>query len=158
LSYLSYLNIELYPLLQEHPKDAEFLNYPIRFYSEMEAIFGHSMATGRYALGSGEALGFNQAKSAAAKDEGSVFNHVPKEKTNTEVGEGKRKRKRGNFTEDEMLVLSNMSDAMNNVANTLRKTGLAHVDANLYLAVMETPGFSEEALIVAYTYLLDNKA
>jgi hypothetical protein len=23
---------------------------------------------------------------------------------------------------------------------------------------METPGFSEEALIVAYTYLLDNKA
>ena len=46
---------------------------------------------------------------------------------------------------------------MNNVANALRKTGPAHVDANLYLAIMETPGFSEEALIVAYTYLLDNK-
>ncbi|RLN09607.1 uncharacterized protein C2845_PM11G27100 [Panicum miliaceum] len=53
---------------------------------------------------------------------------------------------------------SNMSDAVNNVANALRETGSAHVDANLYLVVMETPGFSEEALIVAYTYLLDNKA
>jgi hypothetical protein len=51
-----------------------------------------------------------------------------------------------------------MSDAVNNVANALRETGPAHIDANLYLAVMETPGFAEEALIVAYTFLLDNKA
>ena len=54
----------------------------------MEAIFGHSMATGRYTLGSSEALGVNQAKSAAAKVEGSAFNHVPEKKTYTEVGEG----------------------------------------------------------------------
>jgi hypothetical protein len=51
-----------------------------------------------------------------------------------------------------------MSDAVNNVANALRETGPAHVDGNLYFAVMESPGFTEEALIVAYTYLLDNKA
>jgi hypothetical protein len=51
-----------------------------------------------------------------------------------------------------------MSDAVNNMTNALRETGPTHVDANLYLAVMETPGFSEEALSVAYTYLLDNKA
>ena len=98
----------------------------------MEAIFGHSMATGRYALGSGEALGVNQADSAAAKVEGSAFHHVPKEKTNTEVGEGSKaieqlhsmvggKRKRGNFTEDEMLLLTNMSNVVNNVANALRE-------------------------------------
>ena len=68
------------------------------------------------------------------------------------------KRKRGTFTEDEMLLLTNMSDAVNNVANALWETGPAHVDANLYLAIMETPGFSKEALIVAYTCLLDNKA
>ncbi|CAD6218423.1 unnamed protein product [Miscanthus lutarioriparius] len=132
---------------QDHPKAAEFLNCPIRFYPKMEAIFGHSMAIDRYALGSGKAL---------------------REKTNTKVGEGSKaiellqstmggKRKRGNFTEDEMLMLTNMSDVVNNVANALRETGPAHVDANLYLAVMETPSFSKEALIVAYTYLLDNK-
>ena len=68
------------------------------------------------------------------------------------------KRKRGNFTEDEMLMLTNMSDVVNNVVNALRETRPAHVDADLYLAVMEMLGFSEEALIVAYTYLLDNKA
>jgi hypothetical protein len=67
------------------------------------------------------------------------------------------KRKRGNFSE-EMLMLTNMSDAVNNMANALRETGPAYVDANLYLAVMEMPGLSEEALIVAYTLLLDNKA
>ena len=55
-------------------------------------------------------------------------------------------------------MLTNMSDVVNNVANVLREIGPAHVDANLYLAMMEMPGFSEEALIVAYTFLLDNKA
>jgi hypothetical protein len=68
------------------------------------------------------------------------------------------KRKRSTFTEDEKLMLTNMSDAVNNVANALRETEPAHVDANLYLAVMEMPGYTEDALIVAYTYLLDNKA
>jgi hypothetical protein len=67
------------------------------------------------------------------------------------------KRKKGNFTEDEMLMLTNMSDAVNNVINALRETGPAHVDGNLYLAVMEMPVFTEEALIVAYTFLQDNK-
>ena len=92
----------------------------MRFYSEMEAIFGHSMATGRYALGSGEALEVNQTDSAADKVEGSAFHHVPKEKTNTKVGEGSKaiellqstmggKRKRENFTEDEMPMLTNIS-------------------------------------------------
>ncbi|CAD6261530.1 unnamed protein product [Miscanthus lutarioriparius] len=109
---------------EDHPKDAEFLNCPIRFYTEMEAIFANAMATSKFALGS-----------AAGP-----------------------KRKKGNFSEEEMLLLTNMSDAVNNVANALRKTGPAHVDANLYLAMMEMPGFSEEALIVAYTFLLDNKA
>ncbi|CAD6337040.1 unnamed protein product [Miscanthus lutarioriparius] len=114
----------------------------------MEAIFGHSMSTSRYALGSSEALGVNQTDSIAAKVEGSAFHHVPKEKTNIEVGEGSKaieqlhstvggRRKRGNFTKDEMLLLTNMSDVVNNVANALRETGAAHVDPDLYLAVME---------------------
>ncbi|KAG0529503.1 hypothetical protein BDA96_05G104100 [Sorghum bicolor] len=68
---------------------------------------------------------------------------------------GKRKR---NFSEDEMLMLTNMSDAVNNVANALRETGAAYVEDNLYQAVMEMEGYSEDALLVAYGYLLDNKA
>jgi hypothetical protein len=65
------------------------------------------------------------------------------------------KRKRGNFSEEEILI---MTDAVNNVASTLRETEPTHVDPNLYLAVMEMPSFTTEALIIAYTYLLENKA
>ncbi|XP_066365390.1 uncharacterized protein [Miscanthus floridulus] len=68
------------------------------------------------------------------------------------------KRKRGIFSEDEKLMLINMPDVVNNVANALSETRPAHVDVDLYLAVMEMPSFTEEALIVAYTYMLDNKA
>ena len=134
----------------------------------MESIFGHAMATGRFVVAFGEALGPNQAESVAAKVEGPSSTHVPTKKTDTDVGSSSKatellssavggKRKRGTFSEDEMLMLTNMSDAVNNVANALRETGPAHVDANLYLAVMEMPSFTEEAMIVAYTYLLDNK-
>jgi hypothetical protein len=50
-----------------------------------------------------------------------------------------------------------MADVVRDVASALRETGAAHVDPDLYLAVMEMGGYSTEALIVAYTYLLENK-
>ena len=135
----------------------------------MESIFGHAMATSRFALASSEALGPNQADSVAAKVEGPSSTHVPTEKTHTDVGCSSKatellsstvggKRKRGIFSEDEMLMLTNMPDVVNNVANALRETGPAHVDVDVYLVVMEMLGFTEEALIVAYTYLLNYKA
>jgi len=54
--------------------------------------------------------------------------------------------------------MTNMTDAVNNVANALRETGPAFIDADMYHAIMDTPGFSEEALIVAFSHLLNNKA
>jgi hypothetical protein len=156
--------------MQDHPKVAEFLNYPIRFYSEMEAIFANAMATGSLHLDLVNpqdksllivllprlmALLFLTAPSLVNKEGGgSKANEVLP--TSTSVAGSKRKR--GNFSEDEMLMFTNMSDVVNNVANALRDTGPAHVDANLYLVVMEMPRFTEEALIVAHTFLLDNKA
>jgi len=74
------------------------------------------------------------------------------------TSDGGRKRKRPCFSEEEILIMTNMTDALNNVANALRETGPAHVDADLYHAVMDMPGFSEEALIVASSHLLDYKA
>ncbi|CAD6233575.1 unnamed protein product [Miscanthus lutarioriparius] len=150
---------------RDHPKDAEFLNTPIKFYTEMETIFSSSMATGRFSLGSSEPLGVNQADNVAGKIEGHGFATAADVKTSTEMGEGSKatdlltstvgaKRKRANFSEDEMLMMTNMIDAVNNVANALKETGPAHVD----LTVMSMQGFTYEALIVAYTYLLENKA
>lgn len=54
--------------------------------------------------------------------------------------------------------MTNMTDVVNNVANDLRETGFAHVDVDLYYAVIDMPGFAEEALIVAFSHLLDNKS
>jgi len=67
----------------------------------------------------------------AAKAEGAPSPFVPTTKTQTEAGEGSKaiellssvvggKRKRGNFSEDEMLLMTNMTDDVNNVANALR--------------------------------------
>jgi len=99
--------------------------------------------------------------------EGPLGNNGGVEKTEQREGsratelltsDGGRKRKRACFSEEEVLIMTNMIDAVNNVANALRETGPAHVDADLYHAVMDMPGFSEEALIVVFSHMLDNKA
>jgi hypothetical protein len=122
----------------------------------MEAIFGNALATGRFALGSEEVLGQNLDDSTVGKVEGTPVVPTPADKAPPTPAECSKatdhpsssaagKRKRGTFTEDEIIMLTNMYDVVNNVANALRVTGPAHVDADLYLAVMEMPGFSEEA-------------
>jgi hypothetical protein len=128
------------------------------------------MTSGRFALGSSEPLGVNNVGCVADKLEGHGFTSATFEgKATTDVGEGSKdtapvtstvgvKRKRSNFSEEEILMMTNMTHAVNNVASALRETGAAHVDPDLYLAVMEMHGFTTEALIVAYTYLLENKA
>jgi hypothetical protein len=67
-------------------------------------------------------------------------------------------RKRGTFTEEEILMMTNTNDVVNNVSNAMIKIGDAHVDPDLYLVVMDMTDFSTDALIVAYTYLLEHKA
>jgi hypothetical protein len=126
------------------------------------AIFGSALATGRFALGSNEPLGVNNADSVAAKIKGEDFSCPALDaKAKFESGEGSKetppvsnnvggKRKRVNFSEDEVLMMSNMTDVVNNVANAMLKTRVAHVEPNLYLAIMEMTEFSTEALILAY--------
>jgi hypothetical protein len=54
--------------------------------------------------------------------------------------------------------MTGMTAAVNNVADAIRETKVEDVHPGLYEAVMFMPGFSEEALIVAYSHLVDNKA
>ena len=79
----------------------------------METIFGSSMATGRFALGSSEPLKVNHVDSVAAKIEGHGFTMATGAKASLEIGEGSKatelltstvgiKWKRGNFSEEEM--------------------------------------------------------
>jgi hypothetical protein len=62
------------------------------------------------------------------------------------------------LSEEEVLVLTNMTDAVNNIAHALQETGSEQVHPDMYHAVMLTPGFTKESLIVAFSHLLDNKS
>jgi len=135
----------------------------------MQTIFATGMATIRFAVGSNEALGVNhyQSDSSLGTLKGCDAKSSPMDKTDQGEGtkatklltsDGGRKRKRPCFTKEEVLVMTNLTDAMNNVANTLRETEPAFIDADLYHAIMDTPELSKEALIVAFSHLLGNKA
>ncbi|KAJ1275662.1 hypothetical protein BS78_05G152800 [Paspalum vaginatum] len=167
--FLSILPFSVY-LTYAHPKDAEFLNKPITYYQQMMIIFGNGQATGKYAMGSNEALGspsdfaesslktdiFEEGKACAKAVEelGKMFVDAPKS-SDVHVGS---KRKRSILIEEDTMVLTNVTDAVNNVADAIRATKVDEVHLELYGAVMYMPGFTEEALIVAFSHLVDSKA
>lgn len=62
------------------------------------------------------------------------------------------------ISDEDMHVMTGMTAAVNNVAEAIRETKVEDSHPDLYGAVMFMPGFTEEALIVAYSHLLDNRA
>jgi hypothetical protein len=51
-----------------------------------------------------------------------------------------------------------MTDAVNNVTDAIHDTKVPIICSDLYGVVMYMLGFSEEALIVAFNHLVDNKS
>ena len=51
-----------------------------------------------------------------------------------------------------------MTEAVKDVAQAMRESKTTDMHPNLYMAVMDTVGFMEEALMVALGHLVDNKA
>jgi hypothetical protein len=68
------------------------------------------------------------------------------------------KRKRAMLANEDNIVLTNITNAVNNVAEAIRETKTEDVHPDLYGAVMFMPGFTEEALMFAFSHLVDNKA
>ncbi|KAK3147212.1 hypothetical protein QOZ80_3BG0279520 [Eleusine coracana subsp. coracana] len=68
------------------------------------------------------------------------------------------KRKRCTLNDEDLHVMSGMTAAVNNVADAIRETKVLDSHPDLYGAIMFMPGFIEEALIVAYSHLLGNRA
>ncbi|CAN6197983.1 unnamed protein product [Urochloa humidicola] len=155
--------------IKAHPKDADFLNKPIENYQQMEIIFGNGLATGKFAMGSGEALGnpsdFAESTLKVEPDATKVddASKLLREATKTQDAsvsgtEFANKRRRSMLCEGDILVMTGMTDAVNNVAEAIRETKVEDVHSQLYEAIMFMPRFSEEALMAAYSHLLDNKA
>ncbi|XP_020393896.1 uncharacterized protein [Zea mays] len=156
--------------IKAHPKDAEFLNKPIENYKEMMTIFGTGLATGKYAMGSNEALGSPcEVATSSVKTDSLDEDKSGKSVKTDSLGEATKdmkegssgvgnKRKRGVLTDEDTLMLSKMTDAVKDVAAAIRETKVEVINPDLYVAVMYMPGFSEEALICAFSHLVDNKA
>jgi hypothetical protein len=148
--------------VQDHPKDAEFLNKPIQHYKEMMIIFGNGQATGSYAMGSNEKLGTpSDCAESSFKTEATEVLKSGK----TDIAEATRcegvvgnKRKRSMLSEEDVVLFSGMSEAVKDVADAIRSTKVQDCHPDLYGAIMFIPGFHEEELMCAYGHLLDNKA
>lgn len=67
-------------------------------------------------------------------------------------------KRRCMLSEGNIIVLTGMTDAVNNVASAIRETKVENSHPELYGAVMFIPGFTDEALMAAYNHLPDNKA
>ncbi|TVU47743.1 hypothetical protein EJB05_07352 [Eragrostis curvula] len=154
--------------VKAHPKDADLLNKPIENYQQMQVIFGNGLATGKFAMGSSEPLGCPSdfaESSLKAEDCKSMFGEPSTKGQEAAGGAGSggpgssnNKRKRCMVSDEDMNVMSGMTAAVNNVADAIRSTRVEDSHPGLYDAVMFMPGFTEEALIVAYSHLLDNRA
>lgn len=143
----------------------------------MFAIFGTGIATGRYAMTSNEALGvpsmvasspsvvnleaFGEAPgssaTAAAHGEATAAAHgvaaaAHGKETCKDASSSSGKRKRASMmSEEEVLVMINMSDAVHEVAVAIKSTAETH--PRLYDVVMELPDFTEDDLMIILDYL-----
>ena len=154
---------------------------PLENYVQMLAIFGSGIATGRYAMTSNEALGVpsmvgtsssfvnleacgsefvvdgndpgSSATAAAYGEDVGAAPHGKEPCKDASSSTGKRKRA-SLMSEEEVLVMSNMSEAVREVAIAIKSTGEAHPE--LYNSVMELPGFTEDDLLIVLDYLNEN--
>ena len=124
-------------------------------------IFGNGQATGKYAIGSNEALGTPSdfAESSLKPDPTELAsgktNTVDATKSEGVVG---NKRKRSLLADEDVVVFTRMADAVRDVADAIRSTKVEDSHPELYAAVMYVPGFTDKALMCAYGHVLDNKA
>ncbi|PUZ55509.1 hypothetical protein GQ55_5G218000 [Panicum hallii var. hallii] len=158
--------------IKVHPKDAELLNRLLENYKQMQIIFGNGQATGKSAMGSSEPLGspsdFGESSlkpdsdCMKVDDVAKLFREAPKDEDGAAGGGngsgGGNKRRRCMLSEEDIIVMTGMTGAVKEVAAALRETKVENSHPELYGAVMFMPGFSGEALLAAYSHLLDNKA
>ncbi|KAI4976656.1 hypothetical protein ZWY2020_050263 [Hordeum vulgare] len=127
----------------------------------MHHIFSFGLATGKHAMGSGEPLGSPMPEFLATPDVEVIDGpdkhfEKPFDKPFDPIHD--RKRKRGGMMEEEINVFCSMTEAVKEVAITIRECKPLDVHPDLYGAVMTQGGFSGEALMAALSHLLDNKA
>ena len=67
------------------------------------------------------------------------------------------KRERDAFADDELAAFTNMTVAMKDVAQAIRDNKPTDMHPELYNAIMDMVGFTEECLMSALGHLVDHK-
>ncbi|XP_040377495.1 uncharacterized protein LOC121053785 [Oryza brachyantha] len=143
--------------VKDHPKDAEFLNVPLENYTQMTAIFSNGQATGKYAMGSNEALG--KLADMAESDLGPLDGTIGDGIAGGRGSSSDRKRKRTHaVNEGEAALITNMTESVREVAAAIRATAHTEVHPELSDSMLNLPGFTEDQLELVLTYLTNNKA
>ncbi|XBI60583.1 hypothetical protein VPH35_041498 [Triticum aestivum] len=123
----------------------------------MHRIFSFKMATSKHAMGSSPPLRLPMPNYPDTQESDTINVDAP-EKDGEHIPVLGRKRKREGLMEEELSVFSSMIEAVKEVATAIRESKSVEVHPELYSAVMEQIGLSLEALMVALSHLLDNKA
>ncbi|CAM0951200.1 unnamed protein product [Alopecurus aequalis] len=153
--------------IQAHPKDVEFMNRTIENFVHMQVIFSFGLATGKFAIGSGDPLGVPLPEDAETRDSEPVIVDGPAEKQgeghahghNHGHGQGHGlKRKRGALGDDEIQAFASMTEVVKEVASAIRDNKQLDKHPDLYSAVMDQIGFTDENLMVALGHLVDHRA
>jgi hypothetical protein len=162
--------------VQDHKGDVEFLNTPLLNYEYMEACFANKLATGKFAMGSNEALGKPiqvecpgksiDLESGETNGEGFVEAQAAfgiggegMDATTPSPSSGSnKKRKRASMLSDEdSIQVSNMSDALCVVAGAINNTCHAETHPDLYKTVMDLPDFEMDHKLAVLDYLTEHK-
>lgn len=160
---------------QDTPKDAEFLNTPLVNFEYMETCFADKLATGKFAMGSNEPLG----KPIEVEDTGNPINldslHAHREgfvegqathelgghgidATTPSPSSSNRKRKRGPIlAEEDMIQVTNMSEALRDVAGAINNTCHTETHPDLCKTVMDLTQFEMEQRLAVLDYLTEHK-
>jgi hypothetical protein len=147
--------------LQDHAKDAEFLNKPIAHYEHMQTIFGAGVATGRFAMGFNEPLGqaastqetidYDSEATAAPKDDGP--SHRARPAKQDEKSNGKRKR----MLSEDSLLLTRVTDVIWRLGAAVSEGNHSKAAPRIYDAVMGCTNFSRSDTMICLDYLMGHK-
>ncbi|KAK3123750.1 hypothetical protein QOZ80_8AG0635440 [Eleusine coracana subsp. coracana] len=130
-------------------------------YQQMQVIFANGLATSKFAMGSSEPLGSPSdfAESSLKTEDVKVMNREPsKQDVAGGSGSGMGSKRKRCINDEDLNVMSGMTAAIREVVDAIREIKVEPSHPDLYGAVMFMPGFTKEALIVAYSHLLDNRA
>lgn len=124
----------------------------------MQTIFASGVATGRFAMGSSEALGEASHETIdIPKDAPTPAGPKDSESKNKAEGSGLGKRKRGAHDEDGVYMAS-FTDAAWGFVGAVQESNHSEGAPGIVGAVMGCPNFTKTQLMACLDYLMEHKS